>query len=57
MQTPEEFEVTETAPSPVVSTVALNPSPKAPLGGRSEMLGVLGVSRLTTWVNEFELEG
>src|SRR5580700_3379543 len=57
VQTAVEFDVTETVPSPVVDTAAVKPPPYVPLAGRSEMAGALGVSKLTTWLSESELEG
>jgi hypothetical protein len=39
VQTEVELEVTEVVPSPVVSTVAVNPPPTVPLAGRLEMVG------------------
>ena len=49
MHTRGEFEVTDVVPSPVVLTVAVNPSPNVPPAGRFEMTGVVGVSRLGGW--------
>ena len=50
MQTAVELEVTDLVPSPVVSTVAVNRSPKALLDGRLEMVGVVGTARSTAKV-------
>ena len=49
VQTAVELEVTETVPSPVVSTVAVNP-PMVAFDGRLEMVGVLGTARSTAKV-------
>ena len=50
MQTAVESEVTDLAPFPVVTTVAVNRPPKTPFDGRLEMAGVVGVSRPTSKV-------
>ena len=55
MQTVAELEVTEVDPSPVVVTVAANPTPEVPLGGRLEMFGVVGTARWTAKVWDLPL--